>query len=121
MSNTTATITGREKLAKARAGIAPLAKAAYIALGDGGADKTPAETATELYNEIIRKPITMPTFPATTTARYPIKLETNECAGIAFNEIGLFDDDGELIAIKTFSPKQKDDDMEMVFEIEDIF
>lgn len=54
MSKAIATVSGREKLAKARAGTEPLPKCAYIALGDGGADgggqlKTPLETAARTY------------------------------------------------------------------------
>ena len=121
MSQTIATAAGREKLAKARAGVIPLPKCAFIALGDGGELQAPSDTAEGLFNEVIRKEITQVTFPSPATAAYTIKLSVTECAGVIFDEIGLFDEDGTLIAIKTFGGKQKDSDMEMSFEIDDVF
>ena len=42
-------------------------------------------------------------------------------AGQTINEVALYDEDGDLLAIKSFSDKGKDGDMEMVFEILDKF
>ena len=36
-------------------------------------------------------------------------------------ELGLFDADGDLVAYKTFLPKGKDDDMEFIFDMDEIF
>lgn len=127
MSQTIATTAGRIKLAQARAGIKPLPKAKYIALGSGGAEsdgtlKTPNTTFSELYGELFRREITEPpTFPAPTTARYNMAVGAGEYSGKVFNEIGLYDEENTLIAIKTFLPMQKSGDMEMIFEIDDIF
>ena len=37
------------------------------------------------------------------------------------SEQGLFDSDGDLIAYKTFLPKGKDDDMEFIFDMDEVF
>lgn len=127
MSQTIATVKGRENLAKARAGIRALPKCKTISLGDGGVNgsgglKTPTDTATGLYNEIVNRDIVQPpTFKTATTATYIVKLTASEFPDVKFSEIGLYDEEDTLIAIKTFNPKQKDGDMEMQFEIDDVF
>ena len=52
---------------------------------------------------------------------YITTLAKETLAGQTINEVALYDEDGDLLAIKTFSNKGKDEDMEMVFEILDKF
>ena len=39
----------------------------------------------------------------------------------SISEIGLYDEEGDIICIKNFLAKGKDNDLEMVFTIDDIF
>ena len=41
--------------------------------------------------------------------------------GNAISEIALYDTDGDYVGLKTFRTKYKDEDMEMVFELDDQF
>jgi phage-related tail fiber protein len=90
-----------------------LAKITKIAFGDGGfADgKVVAGDAaqTSLNNELLRKTIT-----AVNEDDYSVTgigiLQKSELVGVAISEAGLFDDAGNLLGLKTFSPKIKDDD-----------
>ena len=50
-----------------------------------------------------------------------MKLEKNELANEYISEQGLVDSDGDLVAYKTFLPKGKDEDMEFVFSMDEIF
>lgn len=56
-----------------------------------------------------------------TVCRYSCTLEASELAGKSISELALYDADGDLIAIKNFSGKGKDDDLEMTFNIDDTF
>ena len=53
--------------------------------------------------------------------KYITTLAQTTLKGQVINEIALYDEDGDLLAIKVFSDKGKDGDMEMVFEILDRF
>jgi hypothetical protein len=46
-------------------------------------------------------------------------LEKTELAGYKISELALYDEDGDLVAIKNCLPKGKDDDLEMTFQIDD--
>ena len=56
-----------------------------------------------------------------TKIRYSCTLATNELAGVYISECGLYDADGDMVAMKAFMKKGKDGDMEAVFECEDMF
>lgn len=105
---------GREKLAKAHNGTAPLPAVVTMVFGTGGVDGslnpralTGAETA--LFAQIISKTgvkVTK-TFPTPYTARYTCTLDADVdgLIGKNINEAGLIDADGDLIAMKTFTNK----------------
>ena len=118
------TLISRTKLAKSRAGEIALPKIAGIALGDGaektGPIRAPLETDNKLNNELIRKKCSC-TKISDTSYRYRIELEKSELGGKTINEAALYDADGDLVAIRVFKGKPKDDDMEMGFEYDDIF
>ena len=55
------------------------------------------------------------------TCRYECTLTEAELAGGYISEIGLYDENGDMVCIKSFRKKGKDDDLEMTFTIDDIF
>lgn len=115
----------RQKLVKARAGAVSLPKIVGMAFGEGGTDSSgvlaPAEDQTELNAELYRKVIDDYRFIDDLTCRYECTLSEDELSGKFISEIGLYDSDGDLICIKNFTPKGKDNDMEMSFQIDDEF
>lgn len=126
MANAMITQSARIKMVKARAGVATLPKIAGMAFGDGGAqaDGTPIEipdTQSELHNELLRKEVDGHEFLADTKCRYTCTLTENELVGKMISEIGLYDEEGDLVAIKNFIPKGKDNDIEMSFHVDDEF
>lgn len=124
--NVIITEAAREKICRARAGEIELPKIVGMAFGDGGTDPDgniipPAEGQTALSNELMRKGIDGYTFVDKTACRYTCTLSENELAGAYISELGLYDEDGDLVCIKTFMRKGKDDGLEMAFEIDDVF
>lgn len=123
MANSVITLKAREKMVKARAGIQPLPAIVGMAFGDGGVDSSgtvlaPGET---LRNEILRKAIDGYTEITSTSYRYTSTLGKDELVGEAISEIALYDAEGDYVGLKTFRTKYKDEDMEMVFELDDQF
>ena len=123
MANSVITLKAREKMVKARAGIQPLPAIVGMAFGDGGVDSSgtvlaPGET---LRNEILRKAIDGYTEITSTSYRYTSTLGKEELVGKAISEIALYDAEGDYVGLKTFRTKYKDEDMEMVFELDDQF
>lgn len=116
----------RENLVRARAGAIQLPKIVGMAFGNGGVDAAgevipPAETQTELTNELFRKEIDGYSFPADTTCRYECTLSESELAGEEISEVGLYDENGDVVCIKTFMRKGKDGDVEQTYTLDDIF
>lgn len=127
-NNAVITTIARQKLVKARAGAIVLPKIVGMAFGDGGVDNAgnvinPDDNQTELVSELYRKEIDGYTIldDETATVRYECTLISNELAGNDISEIGLYDSDGDLVCIKTFRKKGKDDDLEMTFTLDDVF
>lgn len=126
MAEAIVTKTAREKMIKARAGEITLPAISGMAFGNGGVDSggnviNPSTEQMELNSELLRKPVDGHIFISDTSCRYHCTLLENELAGESISEIGLYDTEGDLIAIKNFSPKGKDDDLEMTFNIDDTF
>lgn len=116
----------REKMVKARAGYIQLPKIVGMAFGDGGveADGTvipPTDGQSELNHELYRKVIDQYTFPHDTTCRYECTLLTSELVNEEISEVGLYDEDEDMVCIKTFKRKGKDDDIEQTYVLDDIF
>lgn len=127
-TNKNAVITkkGRQNLVRARAGAIQLPKIVGMAFGDGGVDAggnvvPPAESQTGLTNELYRKVIDGYSFPEDTTCRYECTLTESELAGEEISEVGLYDENGDIVCIKTFTRKGKDDDVEQTYALDDIF
>lgn len=114
-----------KKMLEARAGIAPLSKITGVAFGDGGVIENivqiPDPGSPYLGNELHRQKIDRYEVTSNFCISYFCTLAKETLAGKTINEIALYDSDGDIVAIKTFHPKTKDSDMEMVFEIEDTF
>ncbi len=124
--NVVITVAGRQKLVKARAGAITLPKIVGMAFGDGGVNAggqviTPSTNQTALNHQLLRKPVDGYTFPTATSCRYTCTLDESELAGEAISELGLYDQDGDIVCIKNMTAKGKDDDIEMAFEVDDIF
>ncbi len=125
MADTVVTLIGREKLAKARAGVAALPPITKIAFGTGGVDGSNipivhSNLVTGLTTEVLRKDVTIAN-PVATTNRYSGSLGKTELTDAEISEIGLFDAEDDLIAIRTFTKKKKDLGIEMIFEMDDAF
>lgn len=124
--NSIITTTARKKMALARKGDISLPAVAGIAVGDGAesgdgvlASLTSGENA--LRHELLRREYCKCEKVSDTCYRYRMELAADELAGKDINEAALYDAEGDLLAIRVFSGKQKDADMEMAFEYDDCF
>ena len=124
--NVAITEAARRKLVQARAGAIALPKIVGMAFGNGGVDSggdiiSPFEGQVTLASELYRKPLDGYSFPNDTTCRYECTLLEPELAGEEISEIGLYDEDGDILCIKAFKRKGKDDDVEQTYVLDDIF
>lgn len=124
--NVVVTEAARRKLVQARAGAIVLPKVVGMAFGNGGVDAdgniiSPKEGQSDLTNELYRKPIDGYIFPEAIVCRYECTLLESELIGEEISEIGLYDEDGDILCIKTFKRKGKDDDVEQTYVLDDIF
>ncbi len=120
------TIAGRKKMLRARAGEILLPKIAGFVFGDGGLDEngvviTPLEKEGTLRHELLRKKYDSYSVISDTKYKYYCTLAESELPGAEINEIGLCDTDGDIITIKRFTNKGKDDDISMTFWMNDTF
>lgn len=107
--------TYRKRLAARMAGGAQLAPVAYMAFGDGGhnADltpKAPSANQTALNHEILRKPLAAITQEDLYSVTGKGAVEANEVVGAGISEAALIDANGQLVGLKTFAPKFKEND-----------
>lgn len=124
--NVIITKAARQKLVHARAGAGELPKIVGMAFGNGGVDIdgniiAPKDNQDTLANELFRKLIDGYSFPNDTTCRYECTLAEEELAGEEISEVGLYDEDGDIVAIKAFKRKGKDDDVAQTYILDDIF
>lgn len=125
--NSIITNTGKSKMVKARAGMLEnLPVIQGMVFGDGACDGTtiraPLSTDTNLQNELLRQNIDSKELQSDgISVLYKCVLDADTLAGENINEIGLYDSDGDIISIKSFSNKGKDGDMKMIFSIVDEF
>ena len=118
------TAVGRKKLCMAHAGDIALPVITQMAWGSGGADETgqPLDTTGNeigLYQELLRKDIESHVYvnEGQTTAT----LEAGELDNSYISEMGLYDEDGDLIAYRTFMRKGKDADIPQIYDMDEIF
>ncbi len=126
MADAVITLKARKKMVQARAGAITLPPIVGMVFGTGGVDEAgmpvaPSGSDEGLRQEIFRKELDSYTFTDDTTCRYLCTLEVGECDNEEISEIGLYDSEGDITAIKTFKKKGKDSDLEMTFRIDDIF
>lgn len=124
--NSIITLTAKRKMVRARKGEIALPVIAGIAIGDGAIDADgnlipPSEGEPFLKNELLRREYSRCEEISDTCFRYRMELAADELAGKKINEAALYDAEGDLLAIRVFSEKPKDADMEMAFEYEDRF
>ncbi|RKI98035.1 hypothetical protein D7X87_27255 [bacterium D16-54] len=122
------TAVGRKKLCMAHAGDIALPVITQMAWGSGGADETgqPLDTTGNeigLYQELLRKDIESHVYvnEGQTTCRYTATLEAGELDNSYISEMGLYDEDGDLIAYRTFMRKGKDADIPQIYDMDEIF
>lgn len=116
----------KKKMAEARNGRIQLPPIQKIAIGDGGIDEegnlfVPKEDTASLNNELMRRDYDTAVKLSETSFRYRIDLKDSELKGKSVSEIALIDTEGDMLSMKTFQPKLIEDDMEVSFEIDDIF
>lgn len=126
MADAVVTLTARKKMVRARAGAIELPPIVGMAFGTGGVDETgipaaPSGKDESLRKEIFRKEVDSYIFTDDTVCRYQCTLLSGECDNAEISELGLYDAEGDLVAIKTFKSKGKDSDLEMTFQVDDIF
>ena len=122
------TAVGRKKLCMAHAGDIELPVITQMAWGSGGADETgqPIDTTGNeigLYQELLRKDIESHSYvnEGKTTCRYTATLEAGELDNSYISEMGLYDEDGDLVAYRTFMRKGKDADIPQIYAMDEIF
>lgn len=125
MATSVTTNIAREKLIKASAGVSPLPKCKYIALGNcrvnlGDVIECYPEQ-TRLNNELTRKEIAGYNITKFNECEYFCVIEENELENETISEIALIDEDGDIVAIRNFGEKFKDPDMQLRFFITDVF
>lgn len=125
MADAVVTLAARTKMMKARAGAIAFPKIVGMAFGNGGVSGgaviTPEETQTALKGELLRKEIDGYEFLSDTKCRYSCTLTNTELVGESISEVALYDEDGDLVAIKNFLAKAKDSDIEMTIQMDDEF
>lgn len=126
MAGTTVTTRAKKKMLLARAGEAALPKIVGMAFGDGGVNSAGeviphSANQNTLHHEVLRKAVDGHEILSDTKIRYTCTLSESELANTYISECGLYDADGDLVAMKAFMKKGKDADMEAVFEVEDTF
>lgn len=117
------TLAGRTKMIKARAGVAALPPITQIALGDGGVDENGnvLEPSDTLQHELIRRDVNSIVKVTETCYRFSLILTENELVNAEITEMALVDSDGDVVSVKNFKPKIKDEGMEMTFQMDDTF
>ena len=128
MAQAVITAVGRKKLCKAHAGDITLPKITKMAWGDGGGNENGAAKETTgneiaLYSELLQKDIESHSYAneGETTCRYTSTIAKGELTGKEISEMGLYDAEGDLVAYKTFLKKGKDEDIPLIFDMDEIF
>lgn len=116
----------KEKLIKARCGEKSLPKIIKMAFGKGGTNESNDVLEIDfeqssLNNELSRKNIDGYNITAYNKCEYYCTLTEQELVNEKITEVALIDEEDNVIAIKNFKAKYKDNDMQMRFFIEDEF
>lgn len=126
--NTVTTVRAREKFARSHGGDRTLPAITQIAFGTGGHNPStgeplaPSDSAVEVPGEIIKKSINTHSYPIATTLRVVGDVTDLDVAtGEDISSCGIYDSDGDLVAIKTFSPKTMSEDMRIEITWDELF
>lgn len=126
MAATTVTTLAKKKMLLARAGDQTLPQIVGIAFGTGGVNAnnqiiahSPSDNA--LFNEILRKDVESHEVISDTQIRYRVTIGASELSGVMISECGIYDEEGDFVALKSFLKKGKDPDLEVIFECDDMF
>lgn len=116
--NTITTEIAREKFARTHGGDDILTEITEIAFGTGGHNPTtgevipPESDATTVPGQVIQKAIDGNSYPNFYTVQFVGTVDDTEIGtGDDISACGLYDADGDLVALKTFSPKTMSADM----------
>lgn len=120
---------GKRKIIAARAGRITLPPIDGMAFGDGGVDSDGnvlehSKDDTELFHEVLRKKIYDYSRAINfdlNLCEYSCTLTTTELNGVKISEIGIYDTEGDIIAMQSFVPKIKDSTETMSFSVVDKF
>lgn len=116
------TIKAREKFAKAHAEGKAVPKITHVGWGTGGVDSNgnviaPSPSQTKVAGEFIKKPIDSVSYPNASNGDYTVvrfvatlSPTDSNALGKAVSSVGLYDQEGDLIAIKNFGSKLIDED-----------
>lgn len=127
MANSITTSTARQKFAQAHGGDAALPAITHVGWGDGGHNTEtglpipPTSELTQVPGQFLKKAISSHTYPNFVTLRLVVSLGVTEGNGKNVSACGLYDGAGDLVAVKTFTPKGKDDEMEIVIDWDEEF
>lgn len=105
----------RKKIAAHMAGKGTLHKIKYMAFGDGGHTPEneavpPSEEQTALKHEVLRKELVNVRQEDDFSVTGKGAIEPHELVGTSLSEAALIDENGDLVGIKTFAPKTKEED-----------
>lgn len=94
----------------------------YMALGNGAVNEDGEiiellGTETSLHNELLKKEIEVVDRDSDTRINYSYTVKIDELVDDQINEAALFDEDGDLVAMKVFETREKKPGMEMTFLI----
>ena len=94
----------------------------YRALGNGAVNEDGEiiellGTETSLHNELLKKEIEVVDRDSDTRINYSYTVKIDELVDDQINEAALFDEDGDLVAMKVFETREKKPGMEMTFLI----
>ena len=126
-ANTVTTLKARENFAKAHAGDIALPDVTQIAFGTGGHDTdgtpiAPDNSQTSLNTEVIKKDINSYSFPDNQTLEIIGDVSDDDIGtGDDISECGLYNNNNELVAIKTFAPKTMSADMRIEVTWQELF
>lgn len=120
-SNSTTLIQARSHLAQAHAGDVALRPITGMVFGNGGVDEIgnpipPDAAKKSLTSELYRKGMDSHFFPTPTSVTFSCTLTEDELNDKELSEVGLVDSGGNIVAVKTFKKKHKDNETEIIFE-----
>lgn len=85
---------------------------------ESGNPYTVDSSQTDLKDKLLTKSIESKSIVDDNSIEYICKLSVEDIGTADISEFGLVDNDGDVVFIKTFPPKHKTDDKEMIFRVQ---